>query len=103
MAEIENVDKKACAYLRNHNPKLWSRAFFSTYSKCDTVKNNMCETFNGSIVEARYKPIIGILEDIKVAVMVLMQQRREMMMKYEGNFYPKINEKLEENKQNHRH
>ena len=72
MGEIKKVDKDACKHLRKHNPKIWSREFFSTHSKCDAVENNMCETFNGSIVEARHKPLIGMLEEIRLAVMVRM-------------------------------
>ena len=102
MSDIKKLDNDAFAHLSKHNPKLWSRAFFSTH-KCDVVENNMCETFNGSIVESRYKPIIGMLEDIRVAVMLRMQKRREVMMKWEGEFCPKIMLKLEENKNNHRY
>lgn len=32
----------------------------------------MCETFNGTIVEARHKSIIGMLEEIRLATMVRM-------------------------------
>lgn len=103
MAGKKKVDDDGFDHLRKHNPKLWSKAFFSTDSKCDAVENNMCETFNGLIVEARYEPIIGMLEDIRVEVMVRMQKRREMMMKWEGELCPKIILTLEENKQNHRY
>ncbi|KAG6407872.1 hypothetical protein SASPL_130872 [Salvia splendens] len=37
-----------------------------TTPKCDSVDNNMAETFNGWILDARCKPIISMLEDIRV-------------------------------------
>ncbi|GAV62019.1 hypothetical protein CFOL_v3_05544, partial [Cephalotus follicularis] len=37
--------------------------------KCGKVDNNMAETFNGWLLEARLKSIISMLEDIKVAIM----------------------------------
>ena len=49
--------------------KTWSLAYALETSKCDVIDNNMCETFNGLIVEARFKPIISMLEEIRVYVM----------------------------------
>ncbi|KAM7507495.1 hypothetical protein LguiA_017948 [Lonicera macranthoides] len=103
MEEIKKVYKEACKHLRTHNPKLWSKAFFFTHSKCDAVENNMYETFNGSIIKVRHKLIIGMLEDIRVAVMVRMQKRKDLMMKWDGSTYPKIKDKLEANKEHHRY
>ena len=34
-------------------PKHWARAFFPVGSLCDSVDNNLCESFNNAIVEAR--------------------------------------------------
>lgn len=47
----------------------WFKAFFKMEVKCDVVDNNMSETFNGWILEARCKTIITMLEDIRVNVM----------------------------------
>ncbi|KAK8614785.1 hypothetical protein V6N13_068576 [Hibiscus sabdariffa] len=46
----------------------WSKAYFKATSKCDVVDNNMAEAFNGWIVEARAKPIINMLEQIRIMV-----------------------------------
>ncbi|KAK8554034.1 hypothetical protein V6N13_072955 [Hibiscus sabdariffa] len=43
----------------------WSKAYFKGTSKCDVVDNNMAEAFNGWIIEARCKPIITMLEEIR--------------------------------------
>ncbi|KAG5602270.1 hypothetical protein H5410_033640 [Solanum commersonii] len=48
-----------------HYPQVsWVRAFFQEHSKCDTVENNMCETFYSWILSCRHKSIITILEEI---------------------------------------
>ncbi|WVZ51299.1 hypothetical protein U9M48_002454 [Paspalum notatum var. saurae] len=50
-------------------PKDWSGAWFRLGSNCDSVDNNMCESFNKWIVEARFYPIITMLEAIRRKVM----------------------------------
>ncbi|CAH2066087.1 unnamed protein product, partial [Thlaspi arvense] len=41
------------------------RTFFSEYSKCDAVENNLGEYFNAAIRIARTKPIVEMLEEIR--------------------------------------
>ena len=55
--------------LLTYPPKFWCKAFFRTNIKCDVCHNNLSENFNGTLVQARHKPIITILKDIKVAMM----------------------------------
>ena len=47
----------------------WCRAYIGIVSKCDAVENNMSETFNGWILDARFKSIITMLEEIRKKVM----------------------------------
>ena len=46
-------------------PVHWARAFFPYGSNCESVDNNLCESFNNDIVEARFYPIISMLEKIR--------------------------------------
>lgn len=41
----------------------WSRAFFQLGSNCESVDNNMCESFNNSIMDSRFFPVISMNED----------------------------------------
>jgi len=50
----------------------------------------MCEAFNKCILELRGKPIINLVEGIKVYLMMRIVRIREMMLKYCGPTYPKI-------------
>ena len=52
--------------------------------------NNICENFNKCILDAREKPILGLLEKIRVYLMVKMQYNREKANKWEGKLCPKI-------------
>jgi hypothetical protein len=54
----------------NKDPHHWSRAWFKLGSECDSVENNICESFNKWIVQSRYLPIISMLEAIRRKVMV---------------------------------
>ena len=49
--------------------KHWARAFFPLGSMCDSVDNNLCESFNNSIIEARLYPCISMLEKVKQNIM----------------------------------
>ncbi|XP_015169808.1 uncharacterized protein [Solanum tuberosum] len=53
----------------NFNPNRWSKAQFRTSSKCDSVDNNMAESFNAWGLGARDKTIISMLEEIRKKVM----------------------------------
>ena len=59
--------------LMNTDPAHWSRAWFKIGSNCDSINNNVCETFNKWIVEARFFPIVTMLETIRRKVMVRIQ------------------------------
>ncbi|GAV58512.1 LOW QUALITY PROTEIN: hypothetical protein CFOL_v3_02045, partial [Cephalotus follicularis] len=55
--------------LMNLDLKHWCKPFFSPHSKCDIVDNNLSETLNAWILESRCKPIISMLDDIRVVMM----------------------------------
>ncbi|KAL8115171.1 hypothetical protein AgCh_021848 [Apium graveolens] len=66
MDEIRSISPFAYDDLLKTNPKYWSRAYFSTFTRCDVMDNNISECFNSWILEARYKPIISMLDHIRV-------------------------------------
>jgi hypothetical protein len=41
------------------SPEHWSRAFFRLVSNCDSVHINICESFNNSIMDTRFYPVIS--------------------------------------------
>lgn len=74
------------------SPEHWSRAFFRLGSNCDSVDNNMCESFNNIIMDARFYPVISMNEAIRKKVMV-----RAKAEKWAGTICPNIFKKLKMN------
>jgi hypothetical protein len=62
--------------MMNTSPEYWSRAFFRLSSNYDSVDNNMCESFNNSIMDARFYPMISMNEAIRKKVMVQIKENR---------------------------
>ncbi|KAK1411976.1 hypothetical protein QVD17_32873 [Tagetes erecta] len=69
MNELKNFNKDAHDWLSKIPPNHWSRSHFSGRARSDVLLNNMCEVFNGKIVEGRDKPIITVLEYIREYLM----------------------------------
>ena len=95
MNEIQQVDQGAYNHLMEIPAKYWSKSRFNYFSRVDTLVNNMCECFNSVIVEAREKPIVSMLEDIRVYLMNRWSDNRQSIVTYAGKILPKINKKIE--------
>ncbi|GMP67552.1 hypothetical protein CsSME_00027494 [Camellia sinensis var. sinensis] len=101
MKKIEEVDpktgnkKKVVEWLRETNLALWSRSHFSPRSKCDILVNNLSESFNSYILEARELPIISMFEWIKRKLMQRIQIKKTGIEKYTSKICPNIYDKLE--------
>nr|XP_010312924.1 uncharacterized protein LOC104644555 [Solanum lycopersicum] len=51
--------------------------FSQTFSKCDSIDNNMAKSFNSLILGPRNKTIVTMLEEIRVKVMSRVSKSRE--------------------------
>ena len=65
MEQLEVDDPAAGEWFNDNNPRHWSRSHFSKGSKCDILLNNLCESLNAAIIQARDKPILTMLERIR--------------------------------------
>ncbi|KAH0693942.1 hypothetical protein KY285_021039 [Solanum tuberosum] len=63
--KLAQLGKDISNDLANFNPNRWYKAQFRTSSKCDSVDNNMAESFNAWVLGARHKTIISMLEEIR--------------------------------------
>jgi hypothetical protein len=63
------------------DPKHWARSFFELGVKCESVDNNLCESFNHAIIDARFYPIITMLEKIRGKVFVRFKTRERRVKK----------------------
>ncbi|XP_023758503.1 uncharacterized protein LOC111906948 [Lactuca sativa] len=69
MKEIKTLNPYAHQYLIEKDPKTWPRAFFQAGRCCDAVENGFSESFYDVIVDARKKPIITMLEELRLYMM----------------------------------
>lgn len=63
--------------MMNTSPEHWPRAFFKLGSNCDSIDNNMCESYNHSIMDARFYPVISMLEAFRKKRMDLRSKRKK--------------------------
>ncbi|GKE02803.1 transposase, MuDR, plant [Tanacetum coccineum] len=102
MKEIQTINKEAYKHLMDIQPETWSRSYFSTDNACDAVKNGISECFNAMIVDARRKPIINMLKDIRVLCIEILQRMGEKHAKWTDGICPNIRKKLKKYKDLHR-
>ncbi|XP_022030311.1 uncharacterized protein LOC110931216 [Helianthus annuus] len=69
MDELKAFNKEAHLWLSKIPPLHWSRSYFSGRAISDVLLNNMCEVYNGKILDGREKPIISALEYIREYLM----------------------------------
>ncbi|GJZ22389.1 pentatricopeptide repeat-containing protein [Tanacetum coccineum] len=69
MQKIKKANPGAHDYLIKKDPKTWSRAFFRIGSNCEAVENGFSECFNSVLLLVRNKPLITMLESMRVIVM----------------------------------
>ncbi|GKF74788.1 multidrug resistance-associated protein 5, partial [Tanacetum coccineum] len=92
----------AYKHLMDRHPESWSRAYFTTDKACDAIENGISEYFNALIVNDRRKPIINMLEDIRLLCMDRSQRMREKHEKWNDGICPNIKKKLEKCKDDRR-
>ena len=97
MNAIKNISVEAHTYLAAIPAKHWSRHAFCSRSKSGMLLNNICESFNNVLVEARGKPIISLMEWIRRYVMQRSAAKREGLGKFKGVLMPAITKMIEKN------
>ncbi|KAL0314995.1 UNVERIFIED_CONTAM: hypothetical protein Scaly_2556800 [Sesamum calycinum] len=99
MEEMIKLNERVVDWLSDKPPVHWSRAFFNTFSKCDILLNNVCESFNSCILEAREKPFLTMLEWIREFIMLRLTENRDRAEKkwFDKKICPKIRKILDKN------
>ncbi|XP_014495011.1 uncharacterized protein LOC106756927 [Vigna radiata var. radiata] len=90
MRNIKAINDEAFKYLLSIPPRYWSRSRFTPRSQCETLVNNMSEAFNSVLVDSRSKPIISMLEDIRVYIMKRWAANKTKMTQYHASICPKV-------------
>ncbi|WVY96833.1 hypothetical protein V8G54_028984 [Vigna mungo] len=103
MINIKDVNEDAFMHLIVIPPKYWLRSRFTTTTKCDTLVNNMSEEFNSVLVHTRSKPIITMLEDIRVYIMQRWARNKSNIQSFPRSICPKIQTRLRKEPQLTKH
>ncbi|RYR09855.1 hypothetical protein Ahy_B05g078282 [Arachis hypogaea] len=65
-----------------------TKSSFSHKSKLDNICNNVCEIFNAKIKNARAKPIISLLEKVRIFVMRIIAKNKVKLNNHIGVLIP---------------
>lgn len=95
MDKIKKANPKAHKYLMDKDPKTWSRAYFEVGRGCEAVENGFSECFNSVILSVRDKPLLTMLESMRVIVLERMHRMREISKKWNSGICPNIQKRLE--------
>jgi len=95
MEEIKKVNQEAVEWLLAIPRKCWRKHAFNAYSRCDVLMNNLSESFNSTILLARDKPIITMMEWIRTYLISRFAHLREKLTAYTGVVMPKPNKRLD--------
>ncbi|GKC92250.1 hypothetical protein Tco_1157692 [Tanacetum coccineum] len=95
MDQIKQLDEGAYDYLIQRNPNSWSRAFFEMERRCAAFENGISESFNRAIMIPRHKPIITMLEEIRLYIMQRLVAMNKVAFSLEDRITPSIRKRLE--------
>ncbi|KAM3376011.1 hypothetical protein P3S68_014725 [Capsicum galapagoense] len=74
--------------LLRFKPVKWCRAYMDTIRKNQMVDNNFTESFNSWVLESRGKPILKMLEDIRVKIMNRLKEKEIEESQWKDDFSP---------------
>ncbi|XP_071918869.1 uncharacterized protein [Coffea arabica] len=97
LEELRAYDQQAHAWVKSATPPHhWCKAFFPLHMKSDMLVNNLSETFNFHILNARELPVIGMIEWIRQFIMEIISNRVYWMRKCSDPVGPAIKALIEE-------
>jgi len=95
MAELKAYNPHAYDSLQLTSLLTWSRAFFRIGTCCNDNLNNLSESFNRTIRQARRKPLVDMLEDIRRQCMVRTTKRYLIVDKLKTRFTKRAHDEKE--------
>ena len=76
MQDMKELDKEAWEYQADIQPTQWTKSHFPLRAISVCYVNNLSESFNSMILEVRNKPIIVMLEWIRLRLMTRTYSKR---------------------------
>ena len=102
MEQIQAVSKDAVAWMMQLPLEQWARHKFDPRVKSDHITNNLVESFNHWIGSARSKPILSLVDSIRVKMMGILHKRFEKGNTWPNKVAPTVMKKLVKIKQDAR-
>lgn len=81
LRELNEINPEVVSTFKFYSPKVFCGAFLDPSTHSDAITNNMVETFNGYIINAKTKNIIYMMEDIRIALMQRIVSKRNEMQR----------------------
>ncbi|XP_022899371.1 uncharacterized protein LOC111412677 [Olea europaea var. sylvestris] len=97
LQKMLDLDPAAYGWLELKPASQWTKSHFQEETRCDMLLNNLCESFNSTLLNAREHPILTMLEEIRVYLMKSIVIRREACEKWNGEIGPRIQKILNKN------
>ncbi|KAL2894437.1 S-adenosylmethionine carrier 1 chloroplastic/mitochondrial [Bienertia sinuspersici] len=98
LEKLEESNPAAALAFGGYTPKNFCRAFMNPSIKCDAITNNMAETFNGYIINARTQHLLYMMEEIRGALMKRVCTKKQQMEKGTSLICPMIQAMLDKEK-----
>lgn len=95
MNAMKSLSQDAYDWLMKTPVSMWSRHAFDHRGKSEHITNNMTESFNQWITMVRNKPILTIVDQIRVKLMCRLQRRYEKGCSYNGKVPPNVKKRLD--------
>nr|GEW30955.1 pentatricopeptide repeat-containing protein [Tanacetum cinerariifolium] len=94
MDRIKRANPKAYQYLLDKDPKTWSMAYFRIGINCEAVENDFSECFNSVLLRVRNKPLITMLEAMRMIVLERMNTMRKLLESWSEDICPNIHKRF---------
>lgn len=90
VSRLKEANLDAYKFLQENHSKCWSMSQFGTTAKCDYTTNNLSESFNTWVAEARYRPILDLLNCIRQKIMENMESHRRKAREWTEPLVPTV-------------
>nr|KAJ0189575.1 hypothetical protein LSAT_V11C800413560 [Lactuca sativa] len=96
MKKIKHITSSGYEWMMSNKPHSWCRAFFSHGYACEAIENGISECFNSMIIHMREKPILTMLEEIRIYLMNRFYHQAAIVSQWKGDYGPNTLEKIKE-------
>lgn len=91
---------KAHEWLLKVPPKYWARCFYGPRAKTNRMVNNLSESFKNAIKQVRDKPILSMMEGLRMYIIQRYVERAKFVTTFKSKICPSICKKLDIEKDN---